>query len=102
MGTPQPILRRIRRVGMTALVRFALLIAALVVCGAIIAAHGVRGVVFVIVIMLVATLPQTGAWRVTERALVRLTGSRRRATVLVLGVVICVLVVVNVYQYTQQ
>jgi hypothetical protein len=87
---------------MTALVRFGLLIAALIVCGAIIAVHGVRGVVFVVVIMAVATVPQTGAWRATEGALIRVTGSRRRAWVLVMAVLICVLVVVNVYQYTRQ
>lgn len=84
---------------MTGLFRFGLLLVALLVCGAIIAAHGVRGVVLVIAIMAVATLPQTRIWQVTERSLVRLTGTRRRAAVLVMAIVIGVTIAVNVYQF---
>ena len=86
---------------MTSLVRLGLMALALVVCVAIVAAHGLRGIVLVVAIMMVATLPGTRAWKVSERALVRLTGSRRRAAVLVMVVVICVTIAVDVYAYTQ-
>jgi hypothetical protein len=86
---------------MTGLLRLGLLLVALLVCGALIAAHGVRGIILVIAIMMAATLPQTRAWRVTEHALVRLTGTRRRAAVLLMAIVVGVLIAVNVYQFTQ-
>jgi hypothetical protein len=84
---------------MQALIRFGLLAVALVVCVTLIALHGVRGIVLVIAIMALATLPGTRAWRATERVLVRLTGSRRRAFVLIMATVICLVIAVNVYQY---
>lgn len=83
---------------MHAFIRFGLLLAALLVCIAIIAAHGVRGVVIVIVIMLIATVPQTRLWKVGERYLVRLTGSRRRAAVAIFALIIAIMVAINIYQ----
>jgi hypothetical protein len=72
--------------------------AALVLCVAIVAAQGIRGIVLVVAIMLLATLPGTRAWKVSERALVRLTGSRRRAAVLVMAIVVGLTIAVNVYE----
>ena len=57
---------------MTSLVRLGLMALALVVCVAIVAAHGLRGIVLVVAIMMVATLPGTRAWKVSGAALTTL------------------------------
>jgi hypothetical protein len=79
--------------------RLALLVAVLFISGVLIAAHGVRGIAIVIGVFLLITLPQSRAWQRIERPLVRLTGSRRRAAVLVTLVAIGAAAVINFYQY---
>jgi nitrate reductase NapE component len=80
------------------MIRFLLLLVALVLSVALVAAHGVRGLVFLMILALAATLPQTRAWKIAERPLVRITGSRARAATLVMAVTITALVAVNLYQ----
>lgn len=82
---------------MMAAVRLALLLIALVAAGFIIAAHGIRAVVFLMVLAVAITVPRTRAYRWTERQLVRLTGSRRRAYTGVAVTVIAVALAVNIY-----
>src|SRR5205823_13018609 len=72
------------------LIRFLLLLGALVVSTALVVAHGLRGVAALVVLLLLVSAPRTRAWSVSERALVRLTGSRKRAAILVMSVVIVV------------
>ena len=81
------------------MIRFLLLIGVLVVAAIAIAIHGVRAIALLVVLVLLTTLPRTRVWRIGENALVRLTGSRRRAYVLATFVLIAVLIGVNVYQY---
>jgi hypothetical protein len=83
---------------MPALVRFGLLLLVLSVCVAVIAIHGARGIAFVVVLMAIFTVPQTRAWTIAERGLVRLTGSRRRAAALVLAVTVGSLIAINIYE----
>lgn len=80
---------------MSVVIRLVLLVLALIVCGWIIAAHGVRGVVLLVIIGLLVSVPQTRGWKYAERWLVKLTGSRQRAAALVLGIVILILAAVN-------
>jgi hypothetical protein len=81
------------------LLRLALLLAAVLISGILIAAHGFRGIAIVVGVYLLLTLPRSRAWQAVERPLVRLTGSRRRAAVLVTLVVLGVAAIVNFYQY---
>ncbi|MGI8824417.1 MAG: hypothetical protein ACR2JC_02000 [Chloroflexota bacterium] len=81
--------------------RFGLLIVVLIACGAIVAAHGIRGVGFLLVLGLAAGLPRTRAWRMIEGPLVRLTGSRQRAAAVLMVVVVAVLAGVNLYAYVR-
>jgi hypothetical protein len=82
-----------------AVVRLVLLIVALLVAIAIIATHGVRGLVVLMLIAVAFTVPRTRVWRTGERWMVRLTGSRRRAAVVTMFVIIGALIAVNVYDY---
>ncbi|GAC1469476.1 MAG: hypothetical protein PVSMB7_18810 [Chloroflexota bacterium] len=66
-----------------ALLRFALLLGALVVAAWLVVAHGVRGLVVVLIVTLLLSVPRTRGWQVAEGTLVRFTGSRRRAGALV-------------------
>jgi hypothetical protein len=79
-------------------IRFLLLLVALVAAGLFIAAHGARAIVVLVFVALLLTIPNTRVWQVGERTMVRLTGSRRRAAVVIMLVVIVVAVGVNVYQ----
>jgi hypothetical protein len=81
------------------LLRLALLLAVLLISGILIATHGVRGIAIVVGVYLLLTLPRSRAWQAVERPLVRLTGSRRRAAVLVTLVVLGAAAVINFYQY---
>jgi hypothetical protein len=83
---------------MPTLIRFGLLIMVLLVSTVIIATHGVRGVAFVVVLMAVLTVPQTRAWAIGERWMVRLTGSRRRAAALILAIIVGALIAINIYE----
>lgn len=82
---------------MVALIRLALTIAALLLCGIVIVTHGVRGVILLIVVALAMSAPQTRIWKGVERLLVRLTGSRRRAVLLVMLLGIGAVAVANLY-----
>lgn len=83
---------------MAIVMRSLLLLAALLLAVYIVAAHGARGIGFLILLALATTLPRTRGWRITERRLVQLTGSRRRAVIVVMGVMIGTLTAVNLYQ----
>lgn len=80
------------------LIRGLLLVGVLVLCTALIAAHGLRGIAVVVGVAVLASAVQTRAFRTTERALVRLTGSRQRAAMAVMGLVIVVVVAVSVIE----
>ena len=83
---------------MYGLIRSLLLFAIVVVVVVLVAVHGfIRGLVVLMVLAVATTVPRTQAWRVGERWLVRVTGSRRRAALVVLLVVIGALAVVNFY-----
>jgi len=83
---------------MHGLVRSLLLFAIVVVVVVLVAVHGfIRGLVVLVALAVVTTVPRTQTWRVSERWLVRVTGSRRRAALVVLLVVIGALAVVNFY-----
>jgi hypothetical protein len=86
---------------MYGLVRSLLLFAIVVVVVVLVAVHGfIRGLVVLLALAVVTTVPRTQAWRVGERWLVRVTGSRRRAALVVLLVVIGALAVVNFFNIT--
>jgi hypothetical protein len=83
---------------MSGLIRLALLLVAIVLFAFLVAAHGViRAFIILVAVTLVLTAPRTRAWQMGERWLVRLTGSRRRAAVLVMVLVIATLTAVNLY-----
>jgi hypothetical protein len=83
---------------MYGLIRSLLLFAIVVVVVVLVAVHGfIRGLVVLVALAVVTTVPRTQAWRVGEQWLVRVTGSRRRAALVVLLVVIGALAVVNFY-----
>lgn len=64
---------------------------------ALVAAHGLRGLVVLAVVLVLASAPRTRVWQAAERALVRLTGSRKRAAILVLSLTILVLLAIDLY-----
>jgi hypothetical protein len=70
---------------------------AFVVCALLIAAHGLRAIGLIAVVILVVTIAQSAVWRRTERFLVRLTGSRQRGFAVILGIFIAILAAFNVY-----
>jgi hypothetical protein len=80
-----------------ALIRFVLFFGVIVLGLFLIVAHGLRGLVALVVMVLLVTAPQTRAWQVVERFLVRITGSRRRAAVLVLGTIIVIALGFEIY-----
>jgi hypothetical protein len=80
------------------LIRGSLLFGVLVLCTILIAAHGLRGIAIVVAVAVLASAVRTQAFRATEQALVRLTGSRQRAAMLVMGLVIVVIVAVSVIE----
>ena len=73
------------------------MLAALVIGAALVVAHGIRGVAALVVLLLLVSAPRTRTWNITERALVRLTGSKKRAAILVMSVVIVAVLAVDVY-----
>ncbi len=74
-----------------------LLLGALIVGAALVATHGIRGVAILVVLLLLLSAPRTRAYSIAEQALVRLTGSRKRAAILVMVVVIVVVLAVDAY-----
>ncbi|MBV9281185.1 MAG: hypothetical protein JOZ41_13975 [Chloroflexi bacterium] len=86
---------------MSTLIRSLLLFALFVCVVILVAAHGfVRAVAVLMALVVVTTLPKTRAWQMGERWLVRITGSRRRAALVALLVVIGALAVINIYNIT--
>jgi hypothetical protein len=61
--------------------------------------HGIRGLAVFAALLVVSALPKTRAWRFTEWLLVGVTGSRRRAAVLVMSLAIAALLAVNVVEF---
>lgn len=82
----------------TALLRSTLVLALMIVALILGAAHGARGLAVAGAAILAWAAKDSAAWRRGEAVLVRLTGSRRRAAIAVLGTVIVVLITVNVLQ----
>lgn len=74
-----------------------MLLGATVVGAALVVAHGARGVAALAVLILVVSVPRTRAWSMAEGALVRLTGSRKRAAILVLSTIIVAVLAVDAY-----
>lgn len=83
------------------MIRGLLLLGVLVLCTVLIAAHGLRGIAIVVAVAVLAYAVQSPAFRAAERALVRLTGSRQRAAMLVMGLVIAVMVAVTLVEATR-
>lgn len=83
---------------MTGLLRSALVSLALLVLTILLLLHGTRGVLVLMAIVVATTLPRTRLFQAAERALVRLTGSRRRAAALAAITVIAALAVINIVQ----
>jgi hypothetical protein len=83
---------------MAALFRLVVLCLILIVSVFLVAAHGLRGFFIVMALILAWALPQTRIWQRIDRVLVRVTGSRRRAAALIMGVTIGTVLVVNLYQ----
>ena len=76
----------------------AILLAGVLIIGIV---HGTRGLVVAGVIIALWTAKDSRAWKATEAFLVRLTGSKRRAAVAVMAVVIIVVLGFDVYQATR-
>lgn len=74
-----------------------LLFGALIVGAALVATHGIRGVTILVVLLVLLSARRTRGYQVAERALVRLTGSRKRAAILVMTIIIVVVLTVDVY-----
>lgn len=85
---------------MPGLIRFGVLAVAAIAAAAIIAVHGIRGLAIVVFLILLASLPRSRPYQIAEYWLVRITGSRRRAAVVFMSVLIAVLVAFNVYTLT--
>lgn len=83
---------------MQTLIRLGLTFAILLLAVVLIAGHGIRGLAVLMAIVLIGTATRSQAWKVSERWLVGVTGSRTRAGVLVFGVIIAILVAFNIYQ----
>lgn len=73
---------------MSSAIRLILLLVALTAAAIFIAFHGIRAIGILIVIALAITVPKTRVWRWIESGLVWLTGSRQRALLLVMVVVL--------------
>ena len=80
------------------MVRFLLLLGAIIAGVFLLAAHGVRGLFALVALVLLVTVPGTRVWQVVEHRLVGLTGSRMRAAALVLFVVVVGMAAFQIYQ----
>jgi hypothetical protein len=83
--------------GRALLIRVLLLLGALIVGVALVATHGIRGVAVLVVLLLLMSARRSRPWIMVERVLVQLTGSRRRAAILAMTVVIVVVLAVDVH-----
>jgi hypothetical protein len=83
---------------MTTLIRSGLLLLLFVLVLIVGISHGLRGLAVAGVVFLIWALRDTRAFRSGEAFLIRLTGSRSRAWITALSVVIVALVAVDVYQ----
>jgi hypothetical protein len=61
-------------------------------------AHGLRGLAFAGVVILLWAVKDTRAFRRSEEFMIRVTGSRSRAWIAALSVIIAAVIAVNVYQ----
>ena len=86
---------------MSSLLRFILLLAALAVCVGLVITHGFRGFVVIAFIAVIATVPRTRGYRFLERHLVRLTGSRARAAMLIGVVTLTAMIALNIVQFVK-
>ncbi len=80
------------------LMRGLLLLGVILLCLWLVAAHGFRGIVIVSGVVVLVSVVQTRVFRALGGALVRFTGSRRRAVALVMGVVLAAMVAVSVIE----
>jgi hypothetical protein len=83
--------------GRALLIRVLLLLGAVLVGVSLVATHGVRGVAVLVVLLLLMSARRSRPWIMVERALVQLTGSRKRAAILAMTVVIVVVLAVDVH-----
>ncbi|MDQ2742802.1 MAG: hypothetical protein M3Z66_10990 [Chloroflexota bacterium] len=86
---------------MSSLLRFILLLAALAVCLGLVITHGFRGVVVIAFVAVIATVPRTRGYHFLERHLVRLTGSRARAVMLIGVVTLTAMIALNIVQFVR-
>lgn len=82
---------------LAALIRFLLLLAVIAAALGLALTHGVRGFAIVLAAAVLAAAVRMPFFRRIAGWLVRLTGSRRRAAVLVMVVLIGALLAVNIY-----
>jgi hypothetical protein len=80
------------------LIRTGLLLAALTVCVWLIAAHGLRGLAVVAALAVLTALPQNRGFRLADRWLIRVTGSRRRALALLMAIAVTAIVGVGLLE----
>jgi hypothetical protein len=80
------------------MLRFGLLVSLLVIAAVLVAFHGLRGVLFAAIAGAVLLGLSSRRWRRVESLLEQLTGSRRRAYGLLLGILIVLVAAVNIVQ----
>ncbi|HZU11871.1 MAG TPA: hypothetical protein VFB58_03455 [Chloroflexota bacterium] len=83
--------------GYPLMLRFLLLIVVIAAALGLALAHGVRGITIVLAVAVLAAAIRAPLFQRVAGALVRLTGSRRRAAALVMAVLIGALLAVTLY-----
>jgi hypothetical protein len=84
--------------GAVSLIRLLLSIGALVLAAFLIATHGIRAILAIVIVVVLWTVMRSRAWTAIEVYLARLTGSRRRAYAVAGVVGIAAFAAVNLYQ----
>jgi hypothetical protein len=74
------------------------LLGALALAALLIAAHGIRAILAIVLVVVLWTVMRSRAWTAGERYLAGLTGSRRRAYAMAGVVGIAAFAAVNLYQ----
>lgn len=85
---------------MALLLRSLLLTGGLLLLSIILIAHGTRGIIALVIIVVLGTAPRTALFRRVESTLARWTGSRAGAYFVLALVTIAVLSAVGIYQAT--
>lgn len=85
---------------MALLIRSALLTGGFLLLTIILIAHGTRGIIALVIIVVLATFPRTAIWRRIEATLTRWTGSRQGAYFVVALAVILTMAAIAFYQTT--